>query len=145
MRMILGEDPRTSEMVRRGADLCVHLLPSFEEGNPDYYYWYFGTLACHEVGGIHATKWEQAFRKPVAARQKPDGSWDPEDAWGFAGGRVYSTAILALALLTPTRYPRGWAALAGKEPYLGATEALRRASESASVRVRSAALGRRPK
>ena len=32
------------------------------------------------------------------------GSWDPEGTWGHAGGRVYATAILALALEAPYLY-----------------------------------------
>lgn len=34
------------------------------------------------------------------------GSWDPIDAWGEAGGRVWSTAINCLTLQTPSRYVR---------------------------------------
>ncbi|HEX5137502.1 MAG TPA: HEAT repeat domain-containing protein [Planctomycetota bacterium] len=146
MRMVLGEDPATSEMVKKGANLCADQPPTFAtEGAADFYYWYYGTLACWEAGGIPWRKWDESFRDAVLDRQESDGSWAPEDAWGFAGGRVYSTAILTLALLTPTRYPRGWCSLERKEPYLGARDALERARQSASVRVRSAALGRRPK
>ena len=144
--MVLGEDPATSEMVRKGADLCCSVLPTFKEGYADFYYWYFGTLACFENGGNHWRRWEPVFRETVLKRQNPDdGSWEPEDAWGFAGGRVYSTAILTLALLTPTRYPRGFGRLEEQEPYRGARAALKAASESASMRVRSDALGKRPK
>jgi len=32
------------------------------------------------------------------------GSWDPIDAWGTAGGRVYATAINALTLEVYYRY-----------------------------------------
>jgi HEAT repeat protein len=146
MRMVLGEDPKTSPMVKRGADLCVELRPSYEPGRADFYYWYFGTLACFEIGGAHWSKWEVDLRNALLKHQNPDdGSWDPVDAWGFAGGRVYATAINTLALLTATRYPRGWSTLREKQPYKDAAAALKSASESASVRVRSAALGRRPK
>ena len=34
------------------------------------------------------------------------GSWDPADAWGEEGGRVYATATLALCLEVYYRYPR---------------------------------------
>ena len=34
------------------------------------------------------------------------GSWDSVDAWGEDGGRVYSTAILALTLQAHYRYGR---------------------------------------
>ena len=34
------------------------------------------------------------------------GSWDPDCAWGGVGGRVYSTAMVALCLEVYHRYPR---------------------------------------
>ena len=34
------------------------------------------------------------------------GSWDPVDAWGSYGGRVYSAALLAMTLEAPWRYER---------------------------------------
>jgi hypothetical protein len=37
------------------------------------------------------------------------GSWDPSlDPFGFAGGRVYATAMAVLALEAPNRFPRVW-------------------------------------
>jgi hypothetical protein len=37
------------------------------------------------------------------------GSWDPKlDPFGFAGGRIYSTAMAVLALEAPNRFPRVW-------------------------------------
>ena len=36
-----------------------------------------------------------------------DGSWDPKvDRWGFAGGRVYTTAINVLTLEIYYRYAK---------------------------------------
>ena len=32
------------------------------------------------------------------------GSWDPIGPWGFAGGRVYSTALMTLTLEVYFRY-----------------------------------------
>ena len=34
------------------------------------------------------------------------GSWDPIGVWDYAGGRVYSTAMIALCLEAPFRYAR---------------------------------------
>ena len=34
------------------------------------------------------------------------GSWDPIDPWGGDGGRVYSTALLAMCLEVYYRYDR---------------------------------------
>ena len=34
----------------------------------------------------------------VAGDRHVKGSWDPKGAWGREGGRVYSTAMMALTL-----------------------------------------------
>jgi len=69
----------------------------------DHYYWYHGTKAMRLAGGKDWPQWRQALRDAVLPNQRDDrnfmGSWDPEGAWGPEGGRVYSTAILTLALL----------------------------------------------
>jgi hypothetical protein len=57
---------------------------------------------------------QQAFNaksgeeNPDAGRWLLDehGSWDPVDAWGNVGGRVYSTALCELTLSVGYRYNR---------------------------------------
>lgn len=145
-RMILGENAATSYLVKRGAEVCLEVPPAFRPGQADFYYWYYGTLALFEVGGTHWTKWDARLKEAVLPRQKADGSWDPEDAWGFAGGRVYATSILTLALLTPSRYPRGWGVDGPlPEPYAQAAQALRSVAGSGPPRPKAAALGTRPR
>jgi hypothetical protein len=88
----------------------------------DLYYWYFGTHAMFLAGGHRKAPkvlraeykaWGSAVEKAVVAHQcgktegrDDHGSWDPACAWGHAGGRVYATALCALILGTPHRYPR---------------------------------------
>ncbi|MGH7162364.1 MAG: hypothetical protein ACREID_02685, partial [Planctomycetota bacterium] len=114
LRMHLGEDPRTSAMIRKGADLCAAKPPVWDPsaGGIDMYYWYFGTLAMFQVGGEHWRKWSEAMKAAIAGSQHPTGSgsrtgsWDPMDPWGPDGGRVYSTALLALCSEVHLRYDR---------------------------------------
>ncbi len=56
-----------------------------------------------------AGAWMKALHTAVERHQHPNGSgaragsWDPIGPWGPDGGRVYSTAILTLALLPTSR------------------------------------------
>jgi len=114
-RILCGAD-REDEYVKKGADLCLKTLPVYDEeaGTIDYCYWFFGTQALFQVGGVHWQKWQEAEGKAIVDNQRRDksddryGSWDPVDRWSFAGGRVYATAVNALTLQTPYRYPRAW-------------------------------------
>jgi hypothetical protein len=105
-RILLGEDPGTSEPVRKGAALCGARAPAWnpDDGSIDMYYWYYGTLAMFQVGGQHWKAWSEALGEAVLGNQHPvgsgsrAGSWDPVDPWGPDGGRVYSTALMTLTL-----------------------------------------------
>ncbi len=110
--------------------------PSWDHLNIDFYYWYYASLALFQMGDQHWKRWEEALIHPVLLRHQrgfhpldiekygPEvtsvsdgleagrwildehGSWDPIDAWGSAGGRVYATAINALTLEVYYRYKR---------------------------------------
>lgn len=81
----------------------------------DYYYWYYGSLACLTLGGEVWQAWHPAVRDGLILLQRKNGpgrgSWNPFGAgwgqWGRTGGRVYATAINALTLETFYRYPSG--------------------------------------
>jgi len=114
-RIFLGENPKTSDPIKKGADLCVKLVPTWNEqdGSIDMYYWYYATLAMFQVGGEPWKKWETAMKTAIVDTQHKDtdfcmykGSWDPKDPWGPDGGRVYSTACLALCLEVWYRYDK---------------------------------------
>ncbi len=112
-RMALGESPKSSEIIKKAADLCARLLPTWNpsDGSIDMCYWYFGTSAMFQVGGDPWRKWESAIKTAIFDTQRKDtefcrykGSWDPIDAWGDIGGRVYATAIMALSCEVWYRY-----------------------------------------
>jgi hypothetical protein len=113
-RIFCGADPKKDEYVIKGANLCLNLLPTFDEaaGTIDHYYWYYGTLAMFQVGGDHWKKWNEAMKKAIIESQRMDksddrhGSWDPIDPWGGDGGRVYSTAVNVMCLEVYYRYAR---------------------------------------
>ena len=56
------------------------------------------------MGGEPWRKWKTPLRTALVGAQQGsrtgcrEGSWDPDDAWGIAGGRVYTTAIKLLML-----------------------------------------------
>jgi hypothetical protein len=113
-RIFLGEDPRGSEMIRKGANLCVEQPPVWnpDDGSIDMYYWYYGTLALFQVGGKPWRTWNESMKRAIVEHQHPKGSgtrtgsWDPIGAWGDDGGRVYSTACMVMCLEVYYRYDK---------------------------------------
>ncbi len=102
-RLLMGEDAARSEPIRMGAALLLGCLPAWDDAghSVDFYYWYHGTLAASRLGGETWTAWSAALTAAILPRQRKDsesfaGSWDPADAWGADGGRIYSTALLTL-------------------------------------------------
>jgi hypothetical protein len=82
----------------------------------DFYYWYYATLACFQVGGDTWKTWNKALKPTLIGNQRKggvmdgtdndvDGSWDYEkDPYGKRCGRVYTTALGALCLEVYYRY-----------------------------------------
>ncbi|MEN8148953.1 MAG: prenyltransferase/squalene oxidase repeat-containing protein [Planctomycetota bacterium] len=112
-RIFTGEDPRKSEVIGKGVDLCLKALPVWDEesGSIDMYYWYYATLGLFQVGGDAWDKWNDAMKPAIIDSQRKDqvsfkGSWDPAGPWGHAGGRVYSTAVMVMCMEVYGRYSR---------------------------------------
>ncbi|MCP3920007.1 MAG: SUMF1/EgtB/PvdO family nonheme iron enzyme [bacterium] len=111
VRLRLGRrDTRPRQFVERQADLLVKDPPPHwgaSDLRMDMYYWMFGTDALRRVGGRHWKAWSNALLKSLANAQRRDGgykgSWDPVGPWGPIGGRVYSTAMMALVNETRLR------------------------------------------
>lgn len=90
--------------------LVLQCPPSWEKDTADDYYWCFAALALALRGDPdEATR---AWRKPLVEllveHQRKDrdllGSFDPIGPWGNTGGRIYATALAAIALQAPYRY-----------------------------------------
>ena len=89
-------------------------------GTPNFYYWYYATLALYQTGGEPWRQWNDALQKTLIASQRTKGelagSWDPDPVWGRCGGRVYSTALGALCLEVYYRFLPLYVEAAGREP-----------------------------
>ncbi len=111
-RFFLDQDPEQTPVMLEAANRILEKPPVWndKDGSIDHYYWYYGTYALYQMGKRHWTEWSQKLTGAVVKTQRKDGnfkgSWDPIDAWGEDGGRVYSTAILVLTLEAYYRYPR---------------------------------------
>ena len=111
---MLRKDATLDDAKRRKAELVARRQPVWESGakgsSLDFYAWYYGTYAMYQIGGPLWETWSRSLGQAVLKHQRLDGnfagSWDPVDAWGDDGGRVYSTAILALTLQAYYRYAR---------------------------------------
>jgi len=94
-----------NDALEAGAELLRRKPPRWDrrKGSIDYYYWYFGTYAMVQMEDRFWTIWRAKMLDAIVNNQATEGcargSWPPEkDPWGDNGGRVYSTALLALCL-----------------------------------------------
>ena len=75
---------------------------------PNFYYWYYGTLGMCQVGGSEWIDWNRSLQRSLLSTQRrfgaQAGSWDPTTVWGPVGGRVYSTLMATLCLQAYYRY-----------------------------------------
>lgn len=75
---------------------------------PNFYYWYYGTLSMYQLQGPHWQKWNEALATQLVRTQvdrgEDAGTWEPNDIWGSYGGTVYSTALATLCLEVYYRY-----------------------------------------
>lgn len=74
----------------------------------DEYYWYYGTLAMHNVDDESWQEWNNSLRDLLISMQRKEGhlagSWDPRGKWAGIGGRLYSTALSTMCLEVYYRY-----------------------------------------
>lgn len=113
-RALTVPDPRVDERAQRHLAVVMRKLPRWQQDGSgsslDFYAWYYGSYAVNQMGEPHWSQWSRALTDAVLKKQRGDGnfkgSWDPVDAWGEDGGRVYATAILALTLQAYYRYAR---------------------------------------
>ncbi|MBX9791512.1 MAG: squalene--hopene cyclase [Pirellulales bacterium] len=98
-RLILGMQP-DNPACREAVASVLQEVPG--DGQMNLYYWYYATLALHQLQGPEWDRWNSALKSVLLVRQHTDGelagSWDTNDVWGGYGGRVYTTALATLCL-----------------------------------------------
>jgi hypothetical protein len=112
-RLFMGV-PRDDELLKLSARYPAAFPPKW--GEEDFYYWYYGTLACFQMGGDTWKTWNTTLKPTLVDNQRKggpldgserdvDGSWDYErDSYGRKCGRTYTTALGALCLEVYYRY-----------------------------------------
>lgn len=111
-RVFLGQTPEEFPIMHKHAERIKAKPPLWdaEDFGIDMYYWYYGTYALFQMGKPYWPVWEKAMKSAVVESQRHDGdekgSWDPVGAWGFSGGRVYSTALMTLSIEVYFRYSK---------------------------------------
>lgn len=109
-RIFLGQKPEDNPVMAKHAELIKSKPPVYDPDGfgSDMYYWYYGTYALFQMGKPYWPVWEKAMDAAVVGSQRKDGdekgSWDPICAWGYSGGRVYSTALMTLCIEVYFRY-----------------------------------------
>ena len=104
-RQFLG-NPISPAAAQEAADFVIGEKPGTSQAN--VYYWYYASLAMFQLQDRHWRAWNEALQTTLLRSQRTSGptagSWDPDDAWGAYGGRVYATALSALCLEVYYRY-----------------------------------------
>lgn len=104
-RQFLGL-PRDSSTAKEAGDSLLGELPG--DGQPNLYYWYYGSIAMYQLQGDYWKRWSEALQRTLLATQRTSGplagSWDPNSRWDGYGGRVYSTALATLCLEAHYRF-----------------------------------------
>jgi hypothetical protein len=101
-RLLLGT-ASDNPLCEEAGQMILANLPG-QEAKPNFYYWYYGTLAAFRLQGRYWPQWNRAVQKQLLSLQESDGSWAPDGVWGGHGGRVFSTALGALCLEVYYRY-----------------------------------------
>jgi hypothetical protein len=107
-RQFLGVGGPGPPSTEAAAFLLKH--PS-DQGDSNFYYWYYATLALYQHGGPSWTRWNDVARDRIVTIQRTEGhlagSWDPDESpYGSRGGRIYCTTLGALTLEVYYRYLR---------------------------------------
>lgn len=100
-RLLLGESIPAAEIMEAERSL-LEQPPGV--GQDNYYYWYYATLALHQLQDDAWHRWNQSLQTRLLETQRPDGSWPNTTVWGGYGGTIYTTAMATLCLETYYRH-----------------------------------------
>lgn len=104
-RLLCGQD-ENDERVRQGLELILENPPEWFKGERSRIDMYYAFWAAYAVSLFRPTEdiseWASQLASSILAIQETSGddvgSFPPIGKWGMVGGRVYSTAMCALAL-----------------------------------------------
>ncbi|TWU47434.1 hypothetical protein Poly51_52340 [Rubripirellula tenax] len=94
-RLLIGQQIPAAEIDEAERSLLGQ-LPGV--GQDNYYYWYYTTMALHQLQDPAWDRWNAALKDRLLATQRSDGSWPSDSVWGGYGGSVYTTAMATLCL-----------------------------------------------
>jgi hypothetical protein len=100
--------PMSAQAIQEAQQMMLGQLPG--RGEPNFYYWYYATLALHQTKQSSGawTTWNEALKSELLSTQVTEGdlggSWDPRCVWGGHGGRIYTTALGCMCLEVYYRY-----------------------------------------
>jgi len=103
-RLLLGDHVSEAEIDEAESYLLQNLPGT---GTDNYYYWYYATLALHQLQDDAWRRWNEALKARLLSTQQSDGSWSSDTLWGGYGGTVYTTSMAALCLETYYRHATG--------------------------------------
>lgn len=94
-RLLIGSEvsPAAIDEAQRS---LLQQLPGVSQDN--YYYWYYATLALHQLQDDAWKTWNDALKQRLLGTQRSDGSWPTDSVWGGYGGSVYTTSMATLCL-----------------------------------------------
>ena len=95
-------------------------------GQDNYYYWYYASLALHQLQDEAWEQWNIALKNRLLATQRPDGSWSADSMWGGYGGTVYTTAMATLCLETYYRHSLRQAPRVADQPSSRSSDSINR-------------------
>jgi hypothetical protein len=94
-RLLIGEQVPPAE-IEEAERYILQQQPG--QGQDNLYYWYYATLALHQLQDDAWQQWNQALQQRLLATQRSDGSWPTTSLWGGYGGSAYTTSMAALCL-----------------------------------------------
>jgi len=100
-RLLIGQRVPPEEIAEAERYL-LQQPPGVSQDN--YYYWYYATLALHQLQDDAWLQWNESLKSRLLATQQSDGSWSSNTMWGGYGGTVYTTSMATLCLETYYRH-----------------------------------------
>lgn len=94
-RLLLGHHVDEMAVQEAERSMLEHLPGT---GQANYYYWYYASLALHQLQRPSWQTWNAAMKQNLTAAQRESGDWPTNTVWGSYGGRVYTTSVACLCL-----------------------------------------------